>query len=104
MRLGVNILTAVLVVILVFVIVPGGLTAATPSHDSDAAAEETSNTKLGSIDILIENTHIEIGDAERTYEIESVSVHLDGVTIDFDGKTYEICRIDITIERIGVKV
>ncbi len=84
-----------------------------------AAADgaETNSKQLGSIDVSLEDKHASIDEIEissqalptveideRTYSINSFSLHADGVTLEYNGRSYDICQVDITLENVGITV
>lgn len=84
-----------------------------------AAADgaETSSKELGSVDISVEDKHVSIDNVEissqalptveidnRTYSISSFSLEADGVTIEYNGRSYDIGRVNIDLENVGITV
>ncbi|UHQ98268.1 hypothetical protein HYG81_19530 (plasmid) [Natrinema zhouii] len=83
-----------------------------------AAADGAGTSKQqGSIDVSLEDKHASIDEIEissqalptveideRTYSINSFSLHADGVTLEYDGILYGIFQVDISLENVGITV
>lgn len=78
-------------------------------------ASDSGVTKLGSQDITISDATVTISDTNiagpgfpdltidhQRYTLDSSTMTIDGLHVSFNGQTYEICHVDITLKNLGV--
>ncbi len=76
---------------------------------------ETDVKEIGSQDISISDTTLTVSDVhvsgsdlpsksidEKRYTIDDASFTLRGLTVTYQDQTYEICRITLTIDDVGI--
>lgn len=87
-----------------------GVAAATGQSQSEADV-----TQIGHQEITVTDIHITLNGAhiggsglptihieDRTYTIQDAMLHADGITITYNGQTYEICSVTIIIDDVSV--
>jgi hypothetical protein len=94
-------------------LIGGGTTVAL----ADGQSSDEGVHEIGSQEITISDATITIEDTQlkgpglpnttiqdQTYTVEESQTTIDGLTVSINGERYEICRIDITVQDVGVTV
>lgn len=100
--------TQIIAVALVIALALGGLSTAAAADTGEADVEQ-----IGDIDVSVEDEEYRISGAtvtgdslpsmtidERTYEIDSLSIQTEGLTIEYNDTIYHVCQLDITVENV----
>jgi hypothetical protein len=101
-------ITQVVAIVLVVALAFGGLSTAAAADSGDTDVEQ-----IGDIDVSVEDEEYRISGAtitgdslpsmtidERTYEIDSLSIQTEGLTVEYNDTVYHICQLDITVENV----
>ncbi|WP_306057956.1 hypothetical protein [Natronococcus wangiae] len=102
--------TQIVVVALVVAMTLGGLSTAAVADTGETDVEQ-----LGSVVVSVEDNEYHIDGAEitgdglpsvtieeRTHTIDSLSIQTEGLTVEYDDTTYEVCRLDVTVENVEI--
>jgi hypothetical protein len=93
-----------------------GSTTALASADADATAEDGDVVELGSHDVHLADTTLHVedlhlrGDGLPQKSVDEADVTLDGettidgVTVTLNGQTYQVGRVTVTLDDVGVSV
>ncbi len=98
-------------------LIAGGATVALA--DGDASGSETTDVdhKIGNQEITIRDATITISNTsvegsglpnatidDRQYTVGDSTTTIEGLTLSVNGETYEICRIELTVENVGLEL
>lgn len=82
---------------------------------ADGQATDSTVTKVGGQDVTISDATITVADTtlsgpgfpnldvdQQQYTLECSTMSIDGLHVSFDGKTYEIGHVNVTLKNIGL--
>lgn len=82
---------------------------------ADGETSDDDTVKIASQDIVLSDATVTISDVDasgpglpdehiehRTYTIDDATFTIDGLNVQWDGKTYNFCHVEITVDDVGV--